>query len=38
MNADRTQEAFHRQIIKWFGDTPSDLSPFSVHRLVSMNI
>jgi len=33
---DRTQEAFHRQIIKWFGDSPSDLSPFSVHRLVKV--
>jgi len=33
---DRKQEAFHRQIIKWFGDSPSDLSPFSVHRLVKV--
>ncbi|XP_064625666.1 cysteine protease ATG4D-like [Lineus longissimus] len=28
------QEAYHRQIVKWFGDLPSDHSPFSVHRLV----
>jgi cysteine protease ATG4 len=33
---DRQQEAFHRQIIRWFGDYPSDQSPFSVHRLVKV--
>ncbi|XP_074643528.1 cysteine protease ATG4C-like [Tubulanus polymorphus] len=26
--------ALHRQIIRWFGDLPSNQNPFSVHRLV----
>uniref|UniRef100_A0A183STT6 Cysteine protease n=1 Tax=Schistocephalus solidus TaxID=70667 RepID=A0A183STT6_SCHSO len=25
---------YHRQIIRWFGDTPAASSPFSIHRLV----
>ncbi|XP_072172805.1 uncharacterized protein [Diadema setosum] len=29
-------QAYHRQIIRWFGDQPLDMSPFSVHRLVSI--
>ncbi|XP_071953206.1 cysteine protease ATG4D-like isoform X2 [Antedon mediterranea] len=26
----------HYQIIRWFGDQPSEMSPFSVHRLVDI--
>ncbi|XP_049781963.1 cysteine protease ATG4C isoform X1 [Schistocerca cancellata] len=26
----------HRKIIKWFGDTPSQMSPLSIHTLVSL--
>ncbi|PIK37663.1 hypothetical protein BSL78_25506 [Apostichopus japonicus] len=29
-------EKLHRQIIQWFGDQPSDMSPFSVHHLVEI--
>ncbi|XP_786847.4 uncharacterized protein LOC581768 isoform X2 [Strongylocentrotus purpuratus] len=34
----QTQEMlqFHRQIVRWFGDQPLDMSPFSVHRLVGI--
>lgn len=34
----QTQEMqqYHRQIVRWFGDQPLDMSPFSVHRLVSI--
>ncbi|XP_070563570.1 cysteine protease ATG4D-like [Ptychodera flava] len=32
----KEQEAYHRKIVKWFGDEPSELSPFSVHKLVSL--
>jgi cysteine protease ATG4 len=27
---------FHHQIIKFFGDLPSDECPFSIHRLVQI--
>ncbi|CAH1243661.1 ATG4D [Branchiostoma lanceolatum] len=33
-NQTREQEAFHREIIGWFGDSES--SPFSLHRLVQI--
>lgn len=29
-------ERLHRQIIQWFGDQPSDMSPFSLHHLVEI--
>ncbi|XP_006822046.1 cysteine protease ATG4D-like [Saccoglossus kowalevskii] len=32
----KEQIAYHRQIVKWFGDQPGEQSPFSVHRLVSL--
>lgn len=28
--------AFYREIIRWFGDQPSDKVPFSLHRLVEL--
>nr|KAG5714129.1 hypothetical protein BaRGS_020457 [Batillaria attramentaria] len=28
--------AFYREIIRWFGDYPSDKMPFSLHRLVEL--
>jgi len=28
--------AFYREIIRWFGDHPSDKMPFSIHRLVEL--
>ncbi|XP_070195605.1 cysteine protease ATG4D-like [Littorina saxatilis] len=28
--------AFYREIIRWFGDHPSDKMPFSLHRLVEL--
>lgn len=30
----REHDIYRRQIIKWFGDFPSENSPFSIHRLV----
>lgn len=32
----RTDEYTHRMIIKWFGDQPERISPFSIHTLVSL--
>ncbi|XP_072024085.1 uncharacterized protein [Amphiura filiformis] len=30
------QDKYHHEIIRWFGDQPSDMSPFSIHRLVNV--
>lgn len=32
----REQDTYRKQIIRWFGDFPSDDSPFSIHRLVDI--
>ncbi|KAG7207811.1 hypothetical protein KM043_009413 [Ampulex compressa] len=32
----RRDEYTHRMIIKWFGDQPERISPFSIHTLVSL--
>ncbi|KAL8603527.1 hypothetical protein ACOMHN_052756 [Nucella lapillus] len=32
----REDLAFYREIIRWFGDIPSDKVPFSLHRLVEL--
>ncbi|XP_058467658.1 cysteine protease ATG4D [Malaya genurostris] len=30
------EDTIHRKIIRWFGDTPSRTSPFSIHTLVAL--
>ncbi|KAF4532511.1 hypothetical protein B566_EDAN007626 [Ephemera danica] len=30
------EDSQHRKIIKWFGDNPSEISPFSIHSLVAL--
>ncbi|XP_033636981.1 uncharacterized protein LOC117297909 [Asterias rubens] len=36
-NEQTTQEQrFHHEIVRWFGDQPDDMSPFSLHRLVEL--
>lgn len=32
----KEQELYHKQIIRWFSDFPSDQSPFSIHALVRL--
>lgn len=32
-NQTKEQTTFYRQIVRWFGDSPSDQCPFSVHNL-----
>ncbi|XP_052271525.1 cysteine protease ATG4D-like [Dreissena polymorpha] len=32
----KDQETFYRTIIQWFGDSPSDQCPFSIHRLAEI--
>jgi cysteine protease ATG4 len=33
-SSDTRGHAIHRQILSWFGDFPSPLCPFSIHRLM----
>lgn len=30
------EETFRKQIIRWFGDFPTEQSPFSIHHLVEI--
>ncbi|XP_064607333.1 cysteine protease ATG4C-like [Liolophura sinensis] len=32
----KEQQLYHKQIIRWFSDFPSDQSPFSIHALVQL--
>ncbi|XP_022092220.1 cysteine protease ATG4D-like isoform X2 [Acanthaster planci] len=30
------EQRYHHEIVRWFGDQPDDMSPFSLHRLVEI--
>ncbi|XP_038056723.1 cysteine protease ATG4D-like [Patiria miniata] len=32
----KEEQRYHHEIVRWFGDQPDDMSPFSLHRLVEI--